>query len=97
MTTTKKVQIVKAGKVYQRQQIPDVLIRISGSPSDDMSGQQAESFWRQQGALLAHTLKYSLPGGTLDALLAELLEARASTFRVPMFVTKKETNSEVVP
>jgi hypothetical protein len=42
----------------------------------------AVALWTEQGKRLADALYDSLPGGTLDALLAELFRRRASLFRV---------------
>ena len=47
----------------------------------------------QQGAALADVLFQSLPGGTIDELLAEMMVRRASLFRIP-FVTSKEGQGE---
>lgn len=47
-------------------------------------------FYIDQGKRLAEALCTTLPGGTLDQLLCELLTRRASLFRVPMFDKKEE-------
>ena len=45
--------------------------------------QRAAVLYNQQGTILADALWKVLPGGTLDILIARLLECRASLFRVP--------------
>lgn len=42
----------------------------------------AVNFYSQQGKSIADMLVGTLPGGTVDALLASLLEYKASVFRV---------------
>ena len=44
---------------------------------------RARQLYNEQGQVLADALWSALPGGTLDVLLARLLERRASLFRVP--------------
>jgi len=42
-------------------------------------------FYRNQAQSLADALRFSLPGGTLDALTCILMQRRASLFRVPLY------------
>lgn len=44
---------------------------------------RARQLYTEQGQILADALWSALPGGTLDVLIARLLERRASLFRVP--------------
>ena len=44
---------------------------------------KARQLYNLQGNILAEALWAALPGGTLDVLIARLLERRASLFRVP--------------
>ena len=44
---------------------------------------KACQLYEHQGQVLADALWSALPGGTLDVLLARLMERRASLFRVP--------------
>ena len=44
---------------------------------------KAREVYHEQGQILADALWSALPGGTLDILIARLLERRASLFRVP--------------
>lgn len=54
---------------------------------------KARQFYQDQGELLADALWAALPGGTLDVLLAQLLERRASLFRVP-FEDQRENRDD---
>lgn len=54
---------------------------------------KARTFYNEQGTILAEALWAALPGGTLDVLLARLLERRASLFRVP-FGTQREVRDD---
>lgn len=66
--------------------VTPVVIRIEQEIPDFGSAEgyaeRAQATYADQGRLLADALYGSLPGGTLDALLAELLERRASMLRV---------------
>jgi hypothetical protein len=52
--------------------------------------EEARNFYIEQGKELADVLCSTLPGGTLDQLICELLTRKASLFRVPMFNKKEE-------
>lgn len=54
---------------------------------------KAREFYNQQGQTLAEALWSALPGGTLDVLVARLLERRASLFRVP-FQEQRENRDD---
>lgn len=56
----------------------------------DMGMEEAREFYIEQGKELADVLCSTLPGGTLDQLICELMTKRASLFRVPMFDKKEE-------
>ena len=45
---------------------------------------EARQLYARQAATLADAMLASLPGGTIDALLAELMRRRASLFSVPL-------------
>lgn len=47
--------------------------------------EEARELYIEQGKKLADALCDSLPGGTLDQLICELLTRKASLFRVPLF------------
>jgi hypothetical protein len=52
--------------------------------------EEYRQFYIDQGRDLAEALCLTLPGGTLDQLICELLTRKASLFRVPMFNKKEE-------
>jgi len=56
----------------------------------DMTLTEAREFYIEQGQELADVLCQTLPGGTLDQLICELMTRKASLFRVPMFDKKEE-------
>ena len=69
--------------------IPNCMIEIAG-PLPECDSIIApvyrpfyEKFYGEQARLLADELFRCLPGGTLDALLGEILHRKASIFRVP--------------
>lgn len=71
-------------------QIPSVIIRLTQSAPDlwrpgeiNRSLDAYAEFYDQEAQRLADVLTTSLPGGTLDRLLAKLLTMKASHFRVP--------------
>lgn len=57
-------------------------------PTPEMTGPgclaDARLFYETEGKLLADALQACLPGGTVDALLRELLVRKASLLRVPI-------------
>ena len=66
--------------------IPRLTIEVHDEfPGCNSSSSLTESrqLHAQQGAALADALFSSLPGGTIDELLAEMMVRRASLFRVP--------------
>ena len=83
----KEIQITRAGAVA-RIQPEEVTIKITGSPSDDMSTKEAEAFFTREAETLASILSNTLPGGTLDRLLGNLIASRATLFLVPLFSEK---------
>ena len=64
-----------------------VTIVIDTAVPDLLSGddweQHARTYFEEQAATLADALFETLPGGTLDRLLAEFLRRKASLFVVP--------------
>lgn len=55
---------------------------IGLSIDQNTSLNEARDIYTKQGKLLAESLLSSLPGGTIDALLCELLEKKRSLFTV---------------
>lgn len=54
----------------------------------------ATALYREQGRAIAVALRASLPGGTIDALLVELLTAKASVLRVPLGPVRGVTDED---
>lgn len=63
---------------------PSITIEVHEQIGDVGSLESARKLHAEQGAKLADVLLGSLPGGTVDALLAELMRRRASLFSVPL-------------
>lgn len=62
--------------------VPDAILTISEPPPKFETLDESARFYRRQARGLCDALAGSLPGGTFDALLGELLERKASLFRV---------------
>jgi hypothetical protein len=73
------VDPIEAVKIVMDEEIPEI-----------KNLEEAKDFYIEQGKELAAVLCSTLPGGTLDQLICELLTRKASLFRVPMFDNKKE-------
>lgn len=61
---------------------PNTTIEIASEIPPFPSLLEAREFYQKQAILLADALFQSLPGGTLDELMAELMKRRASYFKV---------------
>ncbi len=85
---TKAVRIYKASRTVDP--VPGVIIEIVEAIPDphptehtDELLRECERIYDTQATALANALMGSLPGGTLDRLIAILLQRKASFFRVP--------------
>lgn len=85
------------------QVIPTVNIRIAEPipeiPVDESSTiylRKHRDMYTCQAKMLSRALCHSLPGGTLDALLVDLLDRKRSLFRVPLFTEEKGANENEV-
>lgn len=68
---------------------PDTTIEISAPlPEFDSIHENAEFFDREAESIFKH-LTHSLPGGTLDRLIAKLLLYKATHFRVSHIIERK--------
>lgn len=78
----KIVRIAKAAPVSGP--IEDLVVMV-GHPAALLHKnlEDAATFFKQEGEELANALYNSLPGGTMDQLLAALLRRRASLFVIP--------------
>ena len=87
MTSEAAVEIYHAEPTHRGDRFAPVVIRIAEvippiEGHDPGVFERAQALYADQGRQVAQALYDSLPGGTMDALLAELLERRASLFRV---------------
>lgn len=78
-----KVYVLRAGSIGGSNP-PEVVIEIIEQIGEVGSLREARQLHKKQGEVLAEALLASLPGGTVDALLAELMRRRASLFSVPL-------------
>ena len=81
----KTVHIFRAQPVIQAEPVEPVTIEIH-EPIPDVDGirsvRAAQERFAAQGVALADAIWETCPGGTIDALIAEMLKRRASLFRV---------------
>jgi len=61
---------------------PSVRIEIDPIISDELPLDTARTLYKEQAKILADALFRSLPGGTLDALLVEMMSRKVSLFTV---------------
>lgn len=83
MTEGRTVRILRAGSVGDVIP-PKLTIEVHDQIHDVSSLEEARSIHARQGEELAIAIMESMPGGTVDALLAELMRRRASLFSVPL-------------
>ncbi len=88
----KLTEILKAGLIGS-QEIENHTIVIAGTSPEFEELQQYARHYQSQAVLLVDALFASLPGGTVDALLCELLSRRASLLRVP-FIEVPESKKD---
>lgn len=77
------LRIKKAGSV-STYNVPSLRIELQEEIQEYPTLEDARAVYADQGTRLAAALITSLPGGTLDCLLAELMRRRASLFMVPI-------------
>ncbi len=77
------VRLLRAGSVAGNH-APTLRIEVVEEVSDAMDLNEARALYAEQANALADALFNSLPGGTVDALLAEMLRRKASLFRIPL-------------
>ena len=78
-----RVSILRARSVGDSHP-PKLTIKAHEQIHDLKSLEEARALHRRQGIELADALLASLPGGTIDELLAELMRRKASLFSVPL-------------
>lgn len=63
---------------------PTLTLTISERIQDSKKNGELRRIYQNQGQVLAGCLFCALPGGTIDALLVELMSRRASLLSVPL-------------
>jgi len=76
------VDPIESAKIVMDEEIPNF--------PKHMDMEDCRYFYAEEGKKLADVLCSTLPGGTLDQLICELLTRKASLFRVPIFNKKEE-------
>jgi len=83
--TTNTISLFRAASIGEDHP-PRMTINAHEQISEDISLNSARALHNRQGAELAEALLQSLPGGTVDVLLVELMRRRASLLSVPLVV-----------
>jgi len=83
----KTVNIYKAQGIADKK-VESVLLQFNVEMPEFKSMQQSMGIFQSESMELADVLCSTLPGGTLDRLIAELLQRRATSFVVPLFEKK---------
>lgn len=78
-----RVSLLRAGSVGSNQP-PVLTIEVREQIGEVGTLDEARQLHARQAETLADAMLASLPGGTVDALLAELMRRRASLFSVPL-------------
>lgn len=76
------LRLLRAGAVGDNQ-APSAKIIIDTTITDPPSLEAARTLFKRQAVVLADVLFASLPGGTIDALLVEMMARKVSLFTVP--------------
>lgn len=76
------VSLHRAGNVGKAS-VPTLAIHVIDEIPDNMELEAVRNLYDEQGKTLCDALFSHLPGGTIDALIRNLLERRASLFRIP--------------
>lgn len=76
------IEASKAVAAGRENPVPDVVIRLEKPIPEYVNPETTVLHFEKDAAALAAALTKTLPGGTLDALTARLLIARASRLRV---------------
>ena len=95
----KTLTLNKAGRIEGQEPVPSLTITID-EPVPELDGgrgweRHARFYFEEQADALVSALCESLPGGTLDRVLAKLLERKASLFRVPAWASDKPEVDDV--
>lgn len=78
----KTENIYKAQRTLKSQEVPSVKIVVDAEVPDAQSLFDADEIYRLEAERLCAALEASLPGGTFDRLLIEMMKRKASHFKV---------------
>lgn len=89
----KKIAVAKAEPIGPDQKVDSVLIEIGGEPMTHEDHSMSTSAWmveraeyyNNQAARIEDALHQSLPGGTYDRLLNQMLQRKAGLLKVSLF------------
>jgi hypothetical protein len=76
------VHVCRAQPTISTEVVESCFISIAADLPDGLTVEAAQNLYAQQGAALAKAIFDTCPGGTVDALLAELFRRRSSLFRI---------------
>ena len=79
----RQITITRAGSVGSKNP-PILVIQAVEQITDNYTLEEIRKLFATEAEALADALITSLPGGTIDALLVELMRRRASLFTVPL-------------
>lgn len=82
--TLHKAEAVHGHAVDGLDPVPSATITIDAELPRDRNPREAAELHMRDARRLATVLLATLPGGTVDALMAELMTRRASQLRVPL-------------
>lgn len=89
METTTTITLFRAASIGDHH-APVLTIKAHEQISEYHSLDSARALHKRQGTELAEALLQSLPGGTVDVLLVELMRSRASLLSVPLVVRNRD-------
>lgn len=94
MTT---VSVFKAQQTVSDEPVPTLeLVAYESAPSFETL-EEAAATYEKDAKTIANVLFASLPGGTIDRLLVEMLTRKASHFRVPYGTTEESAPPKQAP
>lgn len=78
-----RISLLRAGSVGNNHP-PILTVEVREQIPEVGSLEETHALYTEQGMALANAILTSLPGGTVDILLAELFRRRASLFSAPL-------------
>ncbi len=86
---TKSIFTYKAQSIGDKK-VEDIIILLTNEMPEFKTVEKSNRLFEMEASELAEVLCNTLPGGTLDRLIAKLLMKKASSFVVPLFDKDKE-------